>query len=60
MASLSMSAASLSFGANVADAQRLRVSVCARARIAGIPREAFYPLPRVRDAAPSTLGKLDG
>ena len=54
MASLSMSAASLSFGANVADAQRLRVSVCARARIAGIPREAFYPLPRVRDAGPST------
>ena len=31
MASLSMSAASLSFGANVADAQRFRVSVRARA-----------------------------
>lgn len=35
MASLSMSAASLSFGRNVADAQRLRISVRARRRFHG-------------------------
>ena len=42
MASLSMSAASLSFGANVADAQRTpRVGACTRLNGDGIPREAF-------------------